>query len=517
MSIADKTANMSALRVEKITADREQVCINIPGTAMSEDTQFKVEFRAPYESPERPNLEEYATVSVQKDLTQGSVRISFSRMLGERDLLYCKLFVYEIRDGEVLRIPGPCYAELREAGAEWDYPYPAASTIKGLQVKTFENVRELGLGHAALNVNLPCIVQSSDENRAITFPCMGRIYYFNRAYMEQLDGRIKMLSDGGTVVDLIILTRAEWHGVWGDPVLTPLLLHPRFDPSGIVSAFHVTAEEPLMLFIACMEFLAERYMRPDEKYGRACGWIIGNEVNAQWIYCNCGEMDMDTFLSEYQIALRCAFYAVRKHYAQARVYISLDHCWNMLLEPNEKHFYRGKALLDALQRNVRMEGDFDWGVAYHPFPEDLKRADFWNDTTAIQSFDTGKITFRNVEILAAYLKQKQFLYRGRIRHIILSEQGLCSGGTPEGEQLQADAFVLAFYKIKAIPEIEAFIYHSHLDEKNEGLLLGLLAEDGRRKPIYDCFSAIDGPEGEELLRAACMRVGEENCRKIGLQ
>lgn len=122
---------------------------------------------------------------------------------------------------------------------------------------------------------------------------------------------------------------------------------------------------------------------------------------------------MDTFLSEYQIALRCAFYAVRKHYAQARVYISLDHCWNMLLEPNEKHFYRGKALLDALQRNVQAEGDFDWGVAYHPFPEDLKRADFWNDTTAIQSFDTGKITFRNVEILAAYLKQKQFLHRGK--------------------------------------------------------------------------------------------------------
>lgn len=227
MSIANKTSDTSTLRVEKITADREQVCIDILGTAMSEDTQFEVEFRAPYEIPERPNLEEYATVSVQKNLTQGCVRISFSRMLGERDLLYCKLFVYEIGNGEVLRIPGPCYAELREAGTEWDYPYPTASTIKGLQVKTFENVQELGLGHAALNVNLPCIVQSSDENRAIAFPCMGRIYYFNRAYMEQLDGRIKMLSDGGTVVDLIILTRAEWHGVWGDPVLTPLLLHPR--------------------------------------------------------------------------------------------------------------------------------------------------------------------------------------------------------------------------------------------------------------------------------------------------
>lgn len=508
---------MSAFCVEKIMVDRERVCINILGTAMSEGVQFGVEFRAPYETPEHPNLEEYTIEFIRDESEQMHVRISFSRIQAERDLLYCKLFVYEIRDGVALRIPGPCYAELRKAGSEWDYPYPVASTIKGLQVKTFENVRELGLGYAALNVNLPCIVQASDENRAIAFPCMGRLYYFNRAYMEQLDGRIKMLSDGGTVVDLIILTRAEWHGVWGDPVLTPLLLHPRLDPKGIVSAFHVTAEESLMLYIACMEFLAERYMRSDEKYGRACGWIIGNEVNAQWIYCNCGETDMDTFLSEYQIALRCAFYAVRKHYAQARVYISLDHCWNMLLKPNEKHFYRGKALLDALQRNIRTEGDFDWGVAYHPFPEDLKRADFWNDATAMQSFDTGKITFRNVEILAAYLKQKQFLYRGRIRHIILSEQGLCSGGTPEGERLQADAFVLAFYKVKAIPEIEAFIYHSHLDEKNEGLLLGLLAEDGRRKPIYDCFASIDGPEGAKLFHAACMRVGKENCRKIGLQ
>ena len=165
--------------------------------------------------------------------------------------------------------------------------------------------------------------------------------------------------------------------------------------------------------------------------------------------------------------------------------------WNQIYVDSVS--YTHLALLDALQRNVQAEGDFDWGVAYHPFPEDLKRADFWNDTTAIQSFDTGKITFRNVEILAAYLKQKQFLHRGKIRHIILSEQGLCSGDTPEGERLQADAFVLAFHKIKAISEIEAFIYHSHLDEKNEGLLLGLLAEDGRRKPIYDCFSAIDGP------------------------
>lgn len=91
MSIANKTSDTSTLRVEKITADREQVCIDILGTAMSEDTQFEVEFRAPYEIPERPNLEEYATVSVQKNLTQGACGYPFPVCWENCDLLYCKI------------------------------------------------------------------------------------------------------------------------------------------------------------------------------------------------------------------------------------------------------------------------------------------------------------------------------------------------------------------------------------------------------------------------------------------
>lgn len=503
---------MNTKRVEKITIDRQHVVMEISGCVESDSGyDMDIEVRFPYEAPSAPNGKALGiSISGQVDPERNMLRISIDRQIHGCDLLYRKLFVYE----NGCRLPGICFGLQSVDSAVWDYSYPVATTIKGLQVKVLEDALTLGLGHAALNVNLPCIVQATNNNQAISFRMEGKTFYFNRSYMEMLDGRIKALSERQIVVNLIILVRPEWQGVWGDPDLTPLLMHPSFHPDGIVSAFHVTTADALLLYRACLAFLAERYMRPDQQYGRACGWIIGNEVNAPWIYSNCGETDMSVFLSEYHIALRTAFYTARQYYAQARVYISLDHCWNMLLEPNDRRFYKGKAFLEALNENIRQEGNFDWNVAYHPFPEDLSKADFWNDKLAKRSFDTEKITFKNIEILPEFLKQEVFRYCGRSRRIILSEQGLCAGHTPETEQLQADAFVLAYKKIAEIPEIDSFIYHSHIDEHNEGLFLGLLADDGRERPIHRCFSRIDSKEGDELLCDAVRRIGAVHWRAI---
>lgn len=503
-------------KIEAIAAEKTRITIQICGAcACAEGQRYLVDVRMPYAQNE-PALRPERTIfpSIHVDLDQSCAYLSFSRYAQEQDLLFCKFHVYVETSGTTRRLDGPCYATQLDRIARWDYAYPCAGTKKGLQVKVMEDALQLGIGHAALNVNLPCIVQASGDRHAIEFHLDGRTFYFNRAYMEMLDQKIRTLSDRNVVVNLIILVRSEWHGVWGNPELTPVLLHPALHPDGIVSAFHVTSERAWTLYRACLEFLAERYMGPDPSCGRACGWIIGNEVNAQWIYSNCGEMEMSEFIRQYQIALRTAFYAARKYYAQARVYVSLDHCWNIRTGDNDLRFYKGKDFLRELAARIRSEGDFSWNLAYHPFPQDLSRADFWNDGMAERNVDTPKITFRNIEILPEIMAQAPFLYAGQRRHIILSEQGLCSGHTPADEQLQADAFVLAYRKIAEIPEIDAFIYHSHIDEKKEGLFLGLLAEDGRKKPIHACFAAIDGPEGETLFRRAKARVGEENCEKI---
>lgn len=501
---------MDAL-ITRIIAAENELLIMITG--MDASVRLRVCLTQPYEE-----VGSGVFVSFRAEIEEDLLRLHLPRFADGADRLYARIDVYEtVPDGTMRRLNGVCFVTELENISRWKYPYPQAKTIKGLQVKRLTDALRLGLGHAALNVNLPCMLLPRKTAGCLVFEANGKTYFFDRAYMQRLDADIRALSTQGVVVDLILLCRAEWCGVWADAESAKLLLHPNLHPEGIVSAFSVLQKAPLEALRACVEFLAEHYMRPDGAYGRACGLIVGNEVNAQWIYSNCGELPLEEFVRQYEIALRTVYYAARKYYQDARVYISLDHNWNMRpCGENPLRSYPGHALLNLLNERIRMFGDFAWDIAYHPYPEDLARSDFWNDTLAVQSFDTPKISFKNLEILVDYIAQPKFLYRGTRRKISLSEQGLCSGHTQEEEQQQADAFVLAYQKVLSLPQIEAFIYHSHIDEPNEGLYLGLLAEDGRKKSIYACFRDIDSENDEVLYQRARQRIGAENCKKVGL-
>lgn len=225
-------------------------------------------------------------------------------------------------------------------------------------------------------------------------------------------------------------------------------------------------------------------------------------------------------MREYAVAMRTAFYAARKQYGQARVYVSLDHLWTIGHKDDPNRYYHGRDVVDLLNEQCRAEGDFDWSMAYHPYPQDLFHADFWHDETAVDSFDTPRITFKNLGILSQYLSQPHLRYGGRLRHIILSEQGFHSDESEESERLQAAAYAYAYWKVEHTPGIESFILHAHVDNRDEfDLNLGLWRRDknnpspsalGSPKPIYEVFRDIDGPRREEILRQARQVVGEDN-------
>ena len=86
------------------------------------------------------------------------------------------------------------------------------------------------------------------------------------------------------------------------------------------------------------------------KYGRVSGYIIGNEVDAQWIWCNAGEKTVEQYVREYAIAVRTTFYAARKHYSQARVYLSLTHHWMLPHTENALRTYRGRDIIEIFNR-----------------------------------------------------------------------------------------------------------------------------------------------------------------------
>ena len=166
----------------------------------------------------------------------------------------------------------------------------------------------------SLNLNLVSIIDLSAATNSLVWMMDGQPYHFRRGYVEQMDQQVKTLSDAGVVVTLILLDYKS-----DDPALDAIMLHPKFSPAAPhrLSAFNTSTADGLRHFKACLEFLAERYARPDRSCGRAVNFIIGNEVNSHWEWYNMGRAPMETVAEGYLRTVRVAHTAVRKFSATA--------------------------------------------------------------------------------------------------------------------------------------------------------------------------------------------------------
>lgn len=455
----------------------------------------------------------------------GDFAVSGPRELTEgEDGLY-DAFVASV-DGTVVGTPR--FADTLDFTSVNTDPYPEIADKKGLQVQLTDDAESLGVQHAALNVDLGTLMLNtkvSDDD--IPFTSDGDTYYFDKSVVEGLDTQIRSLSDNDVLVNLILLVYRH------DDVATSAY-HQLADPdassadnAGPIVAFNMTTAEGVAYYTAAMEFIASRWTQPDQEHGQALGYIVGNEVDAQWAWANAGDKTVDEFVDSYSRALRITSLATRKYDAAARTYTSLDHNWTALSgtnpDPdNPTRYYSSKQIIDSLNAVSKTAGDFPWDVAFHPYPQNLFDPAFWNDTEATDSFDTPLITFKNIEVLTQYLQQADLQYDGQQRRIILSEQGCNTPGTGDSltldaEKLQAACFAYAYYKIRFSEGIDSFILHRHVDHRQEGgLNLGLWAADFsttfpatpmRKKYIYDVFKYIDTARSLEVTDFAKEIIG----------
>jgi hypothetical protein len=387
-------------------------------------------------------------------------------------------------------------------------PYPVAASKKGLQVELVDDALALGVKQAALNFNLAELVDPHAAANGPEWQLDGRRYGFKPGYLASMDKRIKTLSDAGVVVTLIVLVYQS-----GDAEVNRILIHPRCltNAPNHIGNFNTVTEEGRGWLRATLEFCADHWSRPGQPYGRVAGYIMGNEVDSHWWWANMGPVDMTQFADDYLRTVRLAHDAIRHESSWARVYVSLDHCWNVRYEAaDEQQGFAGRSFLDYFAQRARQGGDFDWNVAYHPYPEDLFEPRFWHDRKATTNvLTTPLITFKNIELLPAYLRRPELRFEGRPRHLILSEQGFHTPKGPDGETIQAAAFCYAYRKIERIEGIDAFILHRQVDNAHEGgLLLGLRGNQPKggellpRKKIYDCFRDADTPRWREAFEFA---------------
>ena len=381
----------------------------------------------------------------------------------------------------------------------WHQPIAWPPGKKGVTCPVdIEDLKTLGVKYTDFGIVLSGVFDWSGNPPAETWDVDGEKLPINVYYIRDLDRQIKRMTELGINVTLILVNGVPAQPDPKNPLINPLTDLP--NTPNHIGAFNLKDERGLRYYRAAFEYLAHRYSDPAGEHGCVSGYVVGNEVQSHWYWHNSGLARPEDLARDYADMLRVAWLAVRRYHSDVRVYASMDHFWTGRADPNPLKAMAGRELLERLNDKITTEGNFPWNLAFHPYPENLFEPRFWNDQTAGVGFDTIRITFKNLEVLPAYLAQKRFLFQGQPRHIILTEQGFNLPDGPDGEKVQAAAYAAAYYKISHMPAIDAFIYHRHVDHRDEG---GLHMGTWTRKLTGDDPSAPDRPRLiHEVLRLA---------------
>ena len=218
--------------------------------------------------------------------------------------------------------------------------------------------------------------------------------------------------------------------------------------------FNVSTAEGYETTRALFSFMAERYSGAHDEYGRISNWIIGNEVNNNQTWNYVGPMDLASYTKLFEKAFRVAYTAIRSQNQNARVFFSTDYEWN---RENTSLRYSAKDFIDLFNAGIRSEGNIEWGLAYHPYPYPLTEPEFWDDPgyrMVTDSADSPIVNFANLHVLTDYFQRGEMRDpNGRVRHIILSEEGFTSDSAPEERYMisRRRLTAYAYYLVDANP------------------------------------------------------------------
>lgn len=449
---------------------------------------------------------------------QKDVELTFSVNLNYNTTasrLFSKFVVAVKKDGGYLPITRPHYITNPEAIARYTPSFGDTTSKKGLLVDP-EKLRtneldDLGVRHAAYNIPLSRILgpTTNDYYPTIYYTYNGKSYAFNGQIMAEYDYIFTSLTNRGIITTAIILN---------DRSSRPELIHPKARSGGHAPyyAFNATDESGTETIAAIASFLANRYSGTGN--GKVMNWVIANEINArsEWNYIE--YMDTASYVDEYARAFRIFYNALLSVNGNARVYISLDQQWGKSLY--SKSGYASKDILDEFNRNLKAEGNIDWGLAQHPYNYPLTSAKAWSSggraaSYVLETETTPVITIKNLHVLTNYLQKPEMRTDdGEVRHLILSEMGYTSS---QGQELQSASFVYAYKVIEANQYVDSMLFSRETDaaeEVSQGLALGICTQGGGRKSIYEAFKYVDTPESAKYTDFALRVIGVSSWDQI---
>ncbi|KAA6300063.1 MAG: Endo-polygalacturonase [Candidatus Ordinivivax streblomastigis] len=267
--------------------------------------------------------------------------------------------------------------------------------LGGSNAQKQQDFDDLQIKSTTVNIWIGRLIYSSAGANRIAHQYGGRTWYFDRTQTETLDKNMQFCAQRNIVVAAIVLVDKASNC----PDTGKLLQHPDLT-KGNYSMPNMTTPEATLIYAAALDFLAARYCRSDNQYGRIHHWIMHNEVDDSG-WTNMGDnRAMMVYMDTYVKSMRLCYNIARQYDSHAEVFGSFTHSWAAAKGTN----YAARDMLDALNLYSKVEGDFMWGLGYHPYPESIREPKTWLDVNAIYSTDTKMITFKNLEALDKWVK-----------------------------------------------------------------------------------------------------------------
>lgn len=348
----------------------------------------------------------------------------------------------------------------------------------------FSDCKEMNVGSITMNVVLNEYIKGEGSGYSY-----GGQNYSLGAYKDYVDRVTRRAGEMDLVVSAIIL--CQTNSIFKDPE----------NKGGNYTMPNLTTAKAFNLYAAALEHMASTHCTPGNRISH---WIMHNEVDFANEWTNMGDQPMMRYLDRYIKSMRICYNIARQYDQNASVLGSYTHCW-----AKADGSFAPKKMLEKTVEYSSAEGDFRWGVAYHPYPQDLTKPSFWvNDTQATYSLNSKYVTFKNLEVIDAWIRQKENFYKGKTKRVLfLSEQGTNSPSYSESDlALQAAGGAWAWKKVSKLDGIDAIQWHNWADNKAEGgLRIGLrtFAEGSvsnlTPKPVWYVWKAAGTAEEDSVF------------------
>ena len=400
----------------------------------------------------------------------------------------------------------PCSAAVRRS------PYPTAQNKKGIALgwDMEEDSIELNVCHATFNFSLSQIFAFENEKNSrssYAYTYKGKKYWFRKPNINSYDRILKKLKKNNTIVTGILLMEKRRD-------LKRLICSSGRSQKAYFYAWNMDNGTNQRQIEAAISFLANRYN--GGKHGNVVGWIVGNEIDSPDDWNEAGKISFSEYMDLYCRMFEVSSKIVRKAYTNARLYIPLDHFWNMIYSNK----YTARACLEAFAARMKKDG-YAWNLAYHAYNGDLMQPSITDpqyfETT--QDIDSPIITMKNLNVLSDYIRTNY----GEKTRIMLSEHGYSS--TWKNKKVSAQqclAIALSYYLTQLDPMVDSFIYYSQVDQndlKKVGAAFGIWNVSKHenatsKKQSWSTFKYMDTDLDDPILKEARNTAEKMTGRKV---